>query len=985
MEIKDWLDIDWVISNSSISSTWYSLGILTPSITSKIPWNYIRVSWTWTFTDSMISWYTKRWIILTIEFLTAWAVIQHNATALPLPWWANITVSAWDKIVLINPINTIYWKVVNYIGWTNRWQNTWDETNATIKTKLWVATTTTDWYLNTIDWNTFNNKQNTLPQANTTTNWYLSYTDWNTFNNKVSWPTTATTWNLVLFNSTDWKVVKDSWVLLDPTYIDFWVRQLYSSEILALNWLVIYDLANIKSENDFPFLSFLDRFWFNQIQIWNNTTWNAPTITATWSEANIWIDLYTKWAWEFKVNWWKIVAPLSYILKSTDITTSWAWTTMTVSWTTQTNVFRYKVYSKLASSWAINIYTDTPIIVNAPTITTNITVVAWVEYNICIVCEIWPLNTEIKVANNPLIMSYTVDSIQNWWTSAVLSWTSLWAWIEYRISYNSWTSLNNPTIITTTNSTYTITWLTWSNENTWTISNYTFNVNAYSTSSWDLTSIWTATTSVIMNLIKPKLFYTSSSSLNITNLTRLTTVATATTSSEHWLVQWDVIDVGWWISSPFNVWYVLVSSVPSTTTFTYTVLDSWATSVSSWIIANKYSNAFVSWNTYKYKTALSSLETTTKKFNPRITDIYRNPSNYSSELIFPVNKYLPNSWDYMAWWHLIEPKTWDWEKVVLCDLNWNSSILMKRATYSYEWTPLNKLFYGNDDNRSYKIWHWGWLKVNKTNNWNLINQEWMELTNNFTENIWPSYLTPYLPTVNPLTTSISSVVVANLLTTWYTVYFDNANQKITWQYKTGWRETTVTYASLGISSIISGWSYNNYCIHDNVSKVTVGTVAGYAYTFNFNFQTGMVTVGSQFTGINTNYNATEENAFSGYEFMTYYNLDTNSCEIISYTWGTTNWVYISNSSAIHTTSAEFTNMAGAGTYKTMLLPTDTAHNGACQCGMNPVPFIDGSNWAIYWCDWWHDDNWLYSNWNDTVMWMVKMKDMSVHPRLLWTI
>jgi len=48
------------------------------------------------------------------------------------------------------------------------------------------ATTSTNGYLSSTDWNTFNNKQSTLPAANTSTNGYLTSTDWNTFNNKGS-------------------------------------------------------------------------------------------------------------------------------------------------------------------------------------------------------------------------------------------------------------------------------------------------------------------------------------------------------------------------------------------------------------------------------------------------------------------------------------------------------------------------------------------------------------------------------------------------------------------------------------------------------------------------------------------------------------------------------------------------------------------------------------------------------------------------------
>jgi hypothetical protein len=85
--------------------------------------------------------------------------------------------------------------------------NTGDETQATIKSKLGIATTSVDGYLTSTDWTTFNNKVATtrsisttsplsgggdlsanrtlsISQATTSTDGYLSSTDWNTFNGK---------------------------------------------------------------------------------------------------------------------------------------------------------------------------------------------------------------------------------------------------------------------------------------------------------------------------------------------------------------------------------------------------------------------------------------------------------------------------------------------------------------------------------------------------------------------------------------------------------------------------------------------------------------------------------------------------------------------------------------------------------------------------------------------------------------------------------
>lgn len=48
-----------------------------------------------------------------------------------------------------------------------------------------VATASTNGYLSSTDWNTFNNKQNTLPNASSSTSGILTNTDWNTFNTSI--------------------------------------------------------------------------------------------------------------------------------------------------------------------------------------------------------------------------------------------------------------------------------------------------------------------------------------------------------------------------------------------------------------------------------------------------------------------------------------------------------------------------------------------------------------------------------------------------------------------------------------------------------------------------------------------------------------------------------------------------------------------------------------------------------------------------------
>jgi len=113
--------------------------------------------------------------------------------------------------------------------------NTGDETNTTIKTKLGGATTSTDGYLTTTDWNTFNGKQATL----------VSGTSIKTINGitllgsgdiaiagaggDVTGPASSTNNNVAFFNGVTGKVIKDSGITLSGSNTgDNAVNTLYS-------------------------------------------------------------------------------------------------------------------------------------------------------------------------------------------------------------------------------------------------------------------------------------------------------------------------------------------------------------------------------------------------------------------------------------------------------------------------------------------------------------------------------------------------------------------------------------------------------------------------------------------------------------------------------------------------------------------------------------------------------------------------------------
>jgi hypothetical protein len=69
-------------------------------------------------------------------------------------WSTNLFMTAWERAKLGN----------------QSWTNTWDETQATIKTKLGTASASADWYLTKEDFATFNGKQNAISDLATIRN-----------------------------------------------------------------------------------------------------------------------------------------------------------------------------------------------------------------------------------------------------------------------------------------------------------------------------------------------------------------------------------------------------------------------------------------------------------------------------------------------------------------------------------------------------------------------------------------------------------------------------------------------------------------------------------------------------------------------------------------------------------------------------------------------------------------------------------------------
>lgn len=266
--VTDSTEIDFTLTWQDITAD-----LKTTTVT---PWSYILSAITvdskWRITSASSwspSWtpLTTKWDLLTFDTTdqrlavwTNWQVLTADSTVWVWIKWATVSWS-WDVVWPASAVDsnfasfdTTTWKLIkdswskasdfapalwvddNYvtdaekvvIGNTSG-TNSWNETTTTIKTKLWAATTSADWYLTSTDWNTFNSKapaltsdDNYVTDAEKVVIWNTSWTNtWdNTVATALTWTpsitvaTVTTTWNIELWNATDTTLSRVSaWVV----------------------------------------------------------------------------------------------------------------------------------------------------------------------------------------------------------------------------------------------------------------------------------------------------------------------------------------------------------------------------------------------------------------------------------------------------------------------------------------------------------------------------------------------------------------------------------------------------------------------------------------------------------------------------------------------------------------------------------------------------------------------------------------------------
>ena len=149
------------------------------------------------------------------------------------------------------------------------WTNTWDETQATIKTKLGTASASADWYLTKEDFSTFNGKQNAISDLAAIRSW------------AAAWATAVQSWDL---KTVKWQSLVGSWdISINEPKISA------TAPSSPTEWMIWYDTTN-------NILKVYD--WSNWSAVWSTTFDSTPYTQAEYTalETNT-PSVLTDWIW----------------------------------------------------------------------------------------------------------------------------------------------------------------------------------------------------------------------------------------------------------------------------------------------------------------------------------------------------------------------------------------------------------------------------------------------------------------------------------------------------------------------------------------------------------------------------------------------------------------------------------------------------------------------------------------------------------------
>lgn len=291
---------------------------------------------------------TKQNNITDLETIRSWAALWATA----LQPWASLSELSWTSDNITQWTTNLFMTTAERSKLSNQsWVNTWDETQLTIKNKLWQASTSTDGYLTSTDWNTFNWKQDAISDLSTIRS--------NASAGKSASDTIATYWDIVTHDvsefatSAQWwladtaiqpwdnisELTNDAWYVT-PSYHDVTKQD---ALIAGANIQIAADGKTISATDttyvagDFDIKDLADSTNLRTTWSWKQDELIAGTniqIAADWKTISSTDTTYTAWvnvsisnnnvisATDSKAEWWNISWTLS---DQTDLNTALGW------------------------------------------------------------------------------------------------------------------------------------------------------------------------------------------------------------------------------------------------------------------------------------------------------------------------------------------------------------------------------------------------------------------------------------------------------------------------------------------------------------------------------------------------------------------------------------------------------------------------------------------------------------------------------------
>ena len=567
---------------------------------------YASLDWSWKVPTSQLPWWTGNWDVVWPNSSTDNAIVRYNWTT-------------WKLIKNSSAIIDDSW---NILATNLSWTNTWDETKATIESKLiWdISSHTHDWryyteteinsQLSKVYWTwvtsyitltftatTFSISDGTWVITNWLT-WAISNISWSWLNNVTdNFPTSDTTWLLI----------DSSWILTQQASIPTPTE--YRTKILV--WAIWKNAWNIIFWRTvtLPHYDWINAItdistFLGAIQDWNINilwTWTLTVNYTAWKVFSLWANATSS-------VYWPNIVPLSSQTPATlnAVYRNWTWW-----WTIWPNVTI--INSALYDNWT---WTLAPVVSSKYTIkvfylssTGKVYVQQWQNIYNSLSEATAAVNTEIR-ENWPYWSSlvklwYVV--IKSWATAtnnttdcAIINlgkfWTGWWGWWSWWITdHNSLTWIQGWAIwdyqhLTTAQvtalwnavpktRTLTINWTTYdlSADRSWTISWWSTQIRKMFAIAW---TIWATGTNVANTIVmdwtytlsKCNLWYWTAwnGTLTIDVNKNWTTVYNTTKPSITWTNQTSInswtITTAWCVS--WDIYTLDIDAVPWTTFWT---------------------------------------------------------------------------------------------------------------------------------------------------------------------------------------------------------------------------------------------------------------------------------------------------------------------------------------------------------------------------------------------------------------------------------